>query len=402
MVAWTSVSPTLQSDEPEPVFPRWDATTRNVIPFIDLAAQRSRLGGRIETAIARVLEHGEYILGPEVFAFEDRLSRFCGAHHAVSCANGTDALMLAMLAVGIERGDAVFTPSLTFAATAEAIVLAGGTPVFVDVRRDTFNLDVDSLRGALAVAAGAGLRPKGVVAVDLYGQPAEYEALANVAQENGLWVVADAAQSFGASLNGRRSGCLATVTATSFYPAKPLGGYGDGGAVLTDDDEVAEKVTSLRTHGQSEDRFDHVRIGMNSRLDTIQAAILLEKLEILEDELGLRQEVARRYDDGLVGVVDLPVVVAGAISAWAQYTLKVSRRDRLAGDLRAAGVPTAIYYPRPLHEQPAFTGFPASPRGLSTSEELARSVLSLPMHPYLDAEVQDQIVVAVRQSMATA
>ncbi len=265
----------------------------SVIPFIDLAAQRARLGDRIEAAITQVLDHGQFVLGPEVSALEERLASFCGARHAVTCASGTDALVLALVALGVQPGDAVFTPSFTFAATAEAVVLAGGTPVFVDVRADTFNLDVDSLRRALGLATATGLRPKGVIAVDLYGQPADYDALAEVAEEGGLWVVADGAQSFGGSLHGRRSGCLAAVTATSFYPAKPLGCYGDGGAVFTDDDGLAEVITSLRTHGQGEDRFHHVRIGYNSRLDTMQAAVLLQKLEIFEDELGKREDIAR-------------------------------------------------------------------------------------------------------------
>jgi dTDP-4-amino-4,6-dideoxygalactose transaminase len=366
-----------------------------LIPFVDLAAQRSRLGGRIETAIGRVLDHGAFVLGPEVFALEDRLARFCSARHAISCANGTDALTLAQLALGAGPGDAVFTPGLTFAATAESVVVAGATPVFVDVREDTFNIDVESLRCALGSAADAGLRPRGVVAVDLYGQPADYDALAGIAEEHGLWVLADAAQSFGASLNGSRTGCLADATATSFYPAKPLGCYGDGGAVFTDDDQVAETVTSLRTHGQGDDRFHHVRIGFNSRLDTIQAAILLEKLVILDEELRARREVARRYAEGLAGVCGAPVVISGATSAWAQYTVKVAGRGAVAAELRAGGVPTATYYPRPLHRQPAFSAFPVAPGGLPVSERLAASVLSLPMHPYLEPDVQDQVMTLV-------
>ena len=378
------------------------ADTSRLIAFVDLAAQRARMGDRIETAIGRVLDHGQFILGPEVFDLEGRLARFCGARYAVSCASGTDALQLALVALGVQPGDAVFTPSFTFAATAEAVLLAGATPVFVDVRRDTFNLDVDSLRRGIAGLAEEGLRPKGVIAVDLYGQPADYEAVRAVAEESGLWVVADAAQSFGASVDGRRSGCLAGVTATSFFPAKPLGCYGDGGAVFTDDADLAETIRSLRTHGQGEDRFDHVRIGFNSRLDTIQAAVLLEKLDIFEDELRQRQEVARRYTEGLAGVVEGPFVMAGASSAWAQYTLKLEQRDRFAQILRAAGVPTATYYPRPLHRQPAFSTFPTAPGGLRVSEDLAASVLSLPMHPYLGREVQDRIVAVVREAAATA
>jgi dTDP-4-amino-4,6-dideoxygalactose transaminase len=369
-----------------------------LIAFVDLAAQRSRLGDRIETAIARVLDHGQFILGPEVFALEARLARFCGARFAVTCANGTDAIQLALVALGVQRGDAVFTPSFTFAATAEAVALAGATPVFVDVRRDTFNLDAESLRRGIASATEHGLRPRGVVAVDLYGQPADYDRVHAVTEEHGLWVIADAAQSFGASLNGRRTGCLAAVTTTSFFPAKPLGCYGDGGAVFTDDADLADTLISLRTHGQGDDRFHHVRIGFNSRLDTVQAAVLLEKLDIFEEELHLRQEVARRYTEGLAGLVDGPFIMPGASSAWAQYTLKLEHRDRLADVLRAASVPTATYYPRPLHQQPAFSEFPKSPGGLPASEQLAASVLSLPMHPYLGSEVQERIVAVVRDA----
>jgi dTDP-4-amino-4,6-dideoxygalactose transaminase len=331
-----------------------------------------------------------------VDALEERLARFSGAAHVVTCASGTDALLLALMASGVGPGDAVAVPAFTFVAPAEVVAVLGATPVFVDVRPDTFTLDAATLPAAVEAASARGLRLVGAVAVDLFGQPADYDAIAPVAAAHGLWVLADAAQSFGAALHGRRVGTLAAVTATSFFPAKPLGAYGDGGAVLTDDPGLAQAVRSLRVHGQGQHRYEHVRIGLNARLDTLQAAVLLEKLGIFEEELAARQVVADRYHDGLADVVQVPEVLAGATSTWAQYTIRVEGRDQVVEALGRWGVPTAVHYPRPLHHQPAFRTFPrAGPLGVS--ERLAREVLSLPMHPYLDHTQQELVMAAVRE-----
>jgi len=363
------------------------------IPFVDLGAQRARLGDRIERAIGRVLDHGQFIFGPEVAELESRLQDFCGARHAVSCANGTDALTLALMAAGIGPGDAVYVPSFTFVATAEAPAQLGATPVMVDVREDSFNIDPDSLERAIADAARHGLRPAAVIAVDLFGQPADYDALRPIAASEGLVLIADAAQSFGATLNARGVGCLADYTTTSFFPAKPLGCYGDGGAVFTDDDEAAARLTSIRLHGKGTDKYDNVRIGLNSRLDTIQAAVLIEKLAIFADEIAARNRVAERYADALSNVVAVPRLMPGATSVWAQYTVRIAggRRDTVAAALREHDVPSAVYYPIPLDRQSAYAHFPIAPGGAPVSGRLASEVLSLPMHPYLDAETQARI-----------
>jgi dTDP-4-amino-4,6-dideoxygalactose transaminase len=266
------------------------------IPFIDVAAQRRRLGPAIEAAVARVLGHCQFILGPEVRGLESTLAKFCGARHAITCASGTDALMLVLMAKGIGPGDAVFCPSFTFCATAEVVALLGATPIFVDVEADSFNIDARSLAAALPVAARLGLKPKAVIPVDLFGLPADLDAVSKVAETAGLFVLDDAAQAFGATYKGRPLGTFGNATATSFFPAKPLGCYGDGGALFTDDDALAETIVSLRVHGQGSDKYDNVRIGMTSRLDTVQAAILIEKLKIFPDEIAARNEAARRYE----------------------------------------------------------------------------------------------------------
>jgi len=372
------------------------------IPFVDLAAQRARLGDRIEQAIGRVLDHGKYIFGPEVDELEARLREFCGARHAVTCANGTDALTLALMAEGIGPGDAVFVPSFTFVATAEAPAQLGATPVMVDVREDSFNIDPDSLERAIADVGRHGLAARAVIAVDLFGQPADYAALGPIARRAGLVLIADAAQSFGAALGGRSVGCLADYTTTSFFPAKPLGCYGDGGAVFTDDDEAAQRLLSIRLHGKGTDKYDNVRIGLNSRLDTIQAAVLIEKLTIFADEIAARNRVAERYAAALSNVVAVPILTPGATSVWAQYTVRIAggRRDAVAAALREHGVPSAVYYPIPLHRQSAYAHYPAAPGGAPVSERLAGDVLSLPMHPYLDAETQARIAGHVADAVA--
>ncbi|KAF0116757.1 MAG: DegT/DnrJ/EryC1/StrS family protein [Rhodospirillaceae bacterium] len=366
------------------------------IPFIDLKAQRRRLGARLDEAILRVVDHGAYIMGAEVAALERQLAAFCGARHAIACASGTDALLLVLVARGIRPGDAVFVPDFTFVATAEVVALLGATPVFVDVLEDTFTMDPASLTAAIGWAAGAGLKARMVIPVDLFGQPADYRRIAPIARAHGLFVLADAAQSFGASLDGRSVGTLGEATATSFFPAKPLGCYGDGGAVFTDDDTLAALIKSIRVHGQGSDKYDTVRIGINGRLDTMQAAILIEKLTIFPDEITARQRAAERYDEGLRDVATVPPVMAGATSVWAQYTIKGTNRDRLAAACTAAGVPTAVYYPLPLSRQTGYRHFPTAPGGTPISDHLAQTVLSLPMHPYLDEATQGRIVETVR------
>jgi dTDP-4-amino-4,6-dideoxygalactose transaminase len=374
-----------------------DGTTNGAkLAFIDLAAQQRHLRGRIDAAIARVLDHGHYVMGPEVGELEHRLAAATGARHAITCANGTDALALALMALGVRPGDAVLVPTFTFAATAEVVPLAGAVPVFVDVLEDSFNLDPRSLEQGIEAARRLGLRPAGVIAVDLFGQPADYDAISTVADAHGLWLVADAAQSFGATYQGRRVGQLVRLTTTSFFPAKPLGCYGDGGAVFCDDDGLAATLRSLRVHGQGADKYDNVRVGMNSRLDTLQAAILLEKLAVFADEVVARDRAAARYARGLADVVAVPRILPGATSVWAQYTVRAADRDALAARLKAQGIPTAVYYPVPLHRQAAFRGYPWAGDRLPVAERLAGEVLSLPMHPYLDGPAQDRIVAAVR------
>ena len=371
------------------------------IPFIDVAAQRRRLGRSVDEAIARVLGHCQFILGPEVRAFETALAAFCGARHAVSCASGTDALVLVLMAKGIGPDDAVICPSFTFTATAEVAALVGATPVFADVEEGSFNLDPESLQRACATARKLGLRPKVVIPVDLFGQPADYDRIMPVAEAEGLFVLDDAAQAFGATYKNRRLGALAPATATSFFPAKPLGCYGDGGAVLTEDEELAQVMRSVRVHGEGRDKYDCVRIGLNGRLDTVQAAILIEKLKIFPDEIVARERVARRYSAGLADVAIVPKLARGSTSVWAQYTIRLAagRRDALAAALNPQGIPTAIYYPTPLHCQEPYRRFPVAEGGAPVSERLADEVISLPMHAYLDEATQDRIIAAVRRAL---
>jgi dTDP-4-amino-4,6-dideoxygalactose transaminase len=372
------------------------------IPFIDLAAQRRRLGNTVDTAITRVLNHGQYILGPEVRALEAELAAFCGAKHAVTCASGTDALVLALRAQEIGPGDAVICPSFTFCATAEVAALVGATPVFVDVDETTFNIDANGIAGAVEVAKGLGLKPKAVIPVDLFGLAADHGAVAAAAQADGLFILDDAAQGFGATFNNRRLGSFGNATATSFFPAKPLGCYGDGGAVMTDDAGMADVMRSLRMHGHGSDRYDNIRIGLASRLDTMQAAVLLEKLKIFPDEIEARNRVARRYNEGLADVAAVPAVPAGMTSVWAQYTIRISggRRAAFAAALKAEGIPTAIYYPIPLHLQQAYKDYPVGKGGVAVSTRLAGEVISLPMHAYLDEATQDRIIDAARRALS--
>ena len=371
------------------------------IPFIDVAAQRRRLGAAIDDAVTRVLNHCQFILGPEVRTFESDLAAFCGARHVVTCASGTDALVLALRAMGIGAGDAVLCPSFTFCATAEVAALVGATPVFVDVDAKTFNIDANGIAGAVETARQAGLNPKAIIPVDLFGLPADHAAIRAAAAAANLLVLDDAAQSFGATCDNRRLGTFGLCTATSFFPAKPLGCYGDGGAVMTDDDGLADIMRSLRVHGQGSDKYDNVRIGLASRLDTMQAAILIEKLKIFPDEIDARNAIARRYNEGLSDVAIVPAVPPGMTSVWAQYTIRVQggRRDALAAELKAERIPTAIYYPIPLHRQQAYKQYPVGKGGVAVSDQLADEVISLPMHAYLDAPTQDRIIDATRRAL---
>ena len=373
------------------------------VAFIDIAAQRRRLGPRIDEAVSRVLAHCQFINGPEVTELEAALATFSGARHVVSCASGTDALLMVLMAKGVGRGDAVLCPSFTFCATGEAVALTGATPLFVDVDESTFNMDVASLKRGVATAKRLGLKPKGVIPVDLFGQSADHDAIAAVAQAEGLFVLDDAAQAFGASYNGRRLGGLGLITTTSFFPAKPLGCFGDGGAIFTDDAALAETLRSVRVHGQGSDKYDNVRLGLTGRLDTIQAAVLLEKLKIFEDEIAARNLVAERYARGLGNVVTVPRLAGGASSVWAQYTIRLPEgidRQEFALALKTQGIPTAIYYPKSMHQQTAYRDFPVADGGLPASERLSSDVISLPMHAYLDEPTQERVIKAVRGALS--
>jgi dTDP-4-amino-4,6-dideoxygalactose transaminase len=369
-----------------------------MIPFIDLQTQRARIADKIDAAIARVLAHGQFIFGPEVKSLEAQLAAFCGAKHCVANANGTDALVLPLMAWGVGKGDAVFCPSFTFAATAEIVPWTEATPVFVDVLADSYNMDPASLEAAIAGVKKEGkLTPKAVIAVDLFGQPADYPAIAAICKREGLKLIADSAQGFGCTLNGKHPMHWADATTTSFFPAKPLGCYGDGGATLANDDADTVLMRSYAFHGASgDDKYNCARIGMNSRLDTIQAAILIEKLAIFADEIRARNVAADRYAQMLEGLVQTPKMIEGGVSTWAQYVIEADDRDGLAAHLREAGVPSAQYYPKPLHVQTAYEAFPVGAGGMKVSETICHRVLALPMHPYLDEATQAKIADAVR------
>jgi UDP-2-acetamido-2-deoxy-ribo-hexuluronate aminotransferase len=374
------------------------------LAFIDLKTQQQKIYVRVLEKITNVLAHGQYILGPEIAELEERLATYVGVRQAITCSSGTDALLMVLLAKGIGRGDAIFTTPFTFIATAEVVQLLGATPVFVDINPKTYNLEPENLADALShldkKPQTAGLKPRGIIAVDLFGQPADYDRLKSLARDWNLFVLEDAAQSFGATYQGRRAGGLAEVGATSFFPAKPLGCYGDGGAVFTDEDEFAAVLQSIRNHGQGTDRYEHVRLGINGRLDTLQAAVLLAKLEIFDQEVLARQEIARRYQEGLQDVVDVPFVAQGCSSAWAQYSVQSEARAQILARLQEAGVPTAIYYPKPLHLQEAFQGLGYGPGDFPVSEAAAHRIFSLPMHPYLAPSDQERIIAIVREAAA--
>lgn len=360
------------------------------IPFVDLKSQQKGIRAQIDIAIKKVLDHGQFIMGPEVFELEKQLAAFCGVKHAISCANGTDALILGLMAKNVNAKHAIFVPSFTFAATAEVVALMNATPIFIDVLPDTYNMDPASLEKGIHTAKKLGLIPYGIIPVDLFGQPADYDAIQVIADAHKLWVMADCAQSFGATYKGRKAGNMGDMATTSFFPAKPFGCYGDGGAIFTNDDELAELIKSMRIHGQGADKYDNVRIGINGRLDTIQAAILIEKLKIFSAEIIARQDIARLYTDGLKNIVKTPKVIPDTTSIWALYTVRLPAhidRTELMAYLKEAGIPSVIYYVKPVHQSKAYEHYPvASEKGLPVTEMLAKEVLSLPMSAYVSAE----------------
>ncbi len=378
--------------------------------FIDLAAQQNRIRDKIEANIQAVLDHGKYIMGPEIKTLESRLAEYVGVKHAIGCASGTDALLMALLACKVGPGDAVFTTPFTFIATAEVISLLGAVPVFVDIDSESFNIDPARLDRAVSALISndsdvhplpithypSAITPKGVIGVDIFGLPADYERIGSVAQEHDLFVIEDAAQSFGAQLNGTKACSFGNIACTSFFPAKPLGCYGDGGMCFTDDDELSAVMASLRVHGKGDHKYDNVRIGINGRLDSLQAGILLAKFDIFPEEVELRQQVANRYATllGPLSPIKVPSVPPGATSAWAQYSVLATddpQRTELQNNLKEAGIPTAIYYPQPLHLQSAFSSLGYQKGDFPISENCARRIFSLPMHPYLTAEEQMKI-----------
>jgi len=360
------------------------------IPFIDLKAQQEKIRSQVDCAVSKVLDHGSYIMGPEVFEFEKKLRDFCGAKHVISCSNGTDALGLGLMAKDVKAGDAVFIPSFTFAATAEVIAWMGAIPIFIDSLKDTYNMDPKSLEEGIQRAKKESLRPAGIITVDLFGQPANYDAIQEIADQHELWIMADGAQSFGATYKNRKVGSIGDIATTSFFPAKPLGCYGDGGAVFTNNDALADKIKSLRVHGKGVDKYDNVRIGMNGRLDTIQAAILMEKLKIFPAEIEARQKTATLYSEGLKDLVQVPKVLSETTSSWAQYTVVLPEginRKKLMDNMKEKGIPTVIYYGKPLHLQTAYKDYITATGGpLPVCENLSEHVLSLPMSGYVKEE----------------
>lgn len=367
-----------------------------LIEFIDLAEQYRLLQKEIDCNIQKVLKHGKYILGPEVKELEQQLAEYAGVRHAISCSNGTDALLMPLMAWGVGKGDAVFTTPFTFIATAEVVSLLGATPIFVDIDSETFNIDVNLLEQAVKKVFDDGiLNPRVIIPVDLFGLPADYDGIMSIARKYGLKVLEDAAQAFGGIYKGRKSGSLGDAAATSFFPAKPLGCYGDGGAVFTDDDELAEKLVSIRVHGQGRDKYDNARIGINGRLDTLQAAILLVKLKAFNEELDARNRVAAEYTSGIGNMLKTPLIPDESVSSWAQYSVlaeSTGKRDVLREKLKEAGIPTAVYYPVPLHLQGAFQSLHYKEGDFPVSEDASRRIFSLPMHPYLKDETVKEII----------
>ena len=367
--------------------------------FIDLKSQQKRLQPSLGAAINRVLSHGRYVMGPEVEQLETALAGFTHTKYALGCANGTDALTLALMAMGVKAGDAVFCPSFTYSATAESIAILGATPVFVDIDRQTYNLCADSLERTIQyILTESALKPRAVIIVDLFGQIANYPLLSPIARKYGMQVISDAAQSFGATLNEYYAAHWVDVMTTSFFPAKPLGCYGDGGAIFTNNAALYEVMKSLRNHGAGANKYDNIFIGRNSRLDTLQATILLEKLTIFPDELKARNNIANKYIKGLsTNMIVTPRLISGSISTWAQFTIEVETADLLASRLSEEGIPTARYYPRPTHLQTAYQPYPCDPDGLPNTQAASKKVISLPMHAYLDDQTQDKIITSIRE-----
>lgn len=352
--------------------------------FIDLGAQQIQIRRKLDEAVQKVMDHGQYIMGPEVKEFESSLEKFTGAKHALTCANGTDAISIVLMSWDINPGDVVFVPSFTYIASAEAPAQLGAIPFFVDVNEHTFNMDPLSLKQAIIDCKKLNLNPKVVMPVDLFGQPSDIDEISKIANENGLKVLIDGAQSFGGISNDRRVGSMGDATTTSFFPAKPLGCYGDGGAIFTNNSDDASKINSIRLHGKGSHKYENIRVGMNSRLDTIQAAILIEKLKIFPEELNAREIVAFNYSKHLKNQIKIPLCKDNLKSAWAQYTIFIKNRDELQEYLKENNIPSVIYYPIPLSMQPGYDHYPSVSSGLEISSKLASGVLSLPMHPYLD------------------
>lgn len=373
------------------------------IPFINLASQYNENKSSIDQAINKVLTHGQYIMGPEVAELEAELSSYIGVKHTLACSSGTDALVLPLMAQDVNQGDAIFTSPFTFFASAESISLVGATPIFVDIDPDTYNLDVQDLQNKIQQVKKQGnLNAKGIIPVDLFGLAADYNAIQKLADIHGLFILEDAAQSFGAAYKGKKAGGLADVAATSFYPAKPLGCYGDGGAVFTNDDILYEKLVSLRVHGQAKsgDKYDNIHIGLNARMDTIQAAVLLEKLKFYDEELEKRNEVAAQYSRRLSNYCETPSIPDGYGSVWAQYTIQVDDREKLKNDLMEKGIPTAVFYPIPIHLSTAYQHLEHKVGDFPVAELAAKHVISLPMHPYLKTGTIDYICDCVIESVA--
>ncbi len=372
----------------------------NPIHFIDLQSQRLKIQTKIDAAFKQVMDHGQYILGPEVTLLEQMLCEYTGAKHAITCASGTDALKLILMAKDLKINDVVFLPSFTFAATAEVVASLGAIPYFVDVCPKTYNIDTHSLLRAIEEAQSKGLILKGIIAVDLFGFPADYPSLRNIAQEHQLWLLADCAQSFGGRLDEKQVGNLCDMSATSFFPSKPLGGYGDGGCIFTNDETIDNITRSLRAHGTGEHRYDHVRVGINSRLDTFQAAILIEKLGIFDEELEKRQQIAQQYNQAFSGLLQTPPQQDQLTHAFGLYTVRcdsLKQRHDLHQHLLSKDIPCTIYYEHPLHMQTAYHQFPCVDQSLKVTESLSQEVLSLPMHPYLSDKQISTIISTVKQ-----
>ena len=371
------------------------------INFIDLGAQQLRLKDDIDARMAKVLAHGQYILGPEVKELEETLAQYAGTDHALGCANGTDAILLPLMAWDIGPGDAVFCPSFTYCATAEVIALRGATPIFIDIERDSYNMCPNSLSRAIVKVKNDGkLTPRAVIIVDLFGRSADYPALAPIVRGHGLKLISDCAQAFGTTLNGHPPSHWADVVTTSFFPAKPLGCYGDGGAVMSDDADLMSAMRSLHVHGSGTDKYDNVRVGLNSRLDTLQAAVLLAKFEVFEQEIAMRNRVAARYIEALSPhVLRVPQLGNDIKNTWAQFTIEVENPDDLQANLREKGVPTARYYPRPIHKQTAYDDYPVEGDWLDKTEDAMTKVIALPMYPDLDEATQDYIIEAIKDAL---